>query len=209
MDDPPTVIALLEAAQQGSQRAWTALVERYTPLVTAIVLGFRLQRSDAEDVAQTVWLRLVEHLRDLREPRALPMWIVTITRNECLRLIRTSQRTRPFDPTDQPAVVDRAERIDPDERLLAAERRAALLAAIAELPVRQRDLLLLLVADPPVSYAEITARMGIPVGSIGPTRARALERLRGSPAIAGWQGQGRDLGRNGGGRRELATLGQR
>jgi RNA polymerase sigma factor (sigma-70 family) len=199
MDEASTVIALTMAAQKGDHGAWRALVDRYTPLVAAVILGFRLQRSDAEDVVQTVWLRLVEHLGELREPRALPKWIVVTTRNECLRAINGTRRLRPFDPARAPERADRVDGERVDDRLLEVERHEVLLAAIAELPEHQRDLLLLLLADPPVPYSEIAERLGIPRGSIGPTRARALERLRESPVIGDWWGPGRAPGRNGGG----------
>jgi RNA polymerase sigma factor (sigma-70 family) len=208
MDDLPTVPALVQAAEQGDQAAWKALVDRYTPLVGSVIQRFRLRGYDAEDVVQTVWLRLVEHLRDLREPRALPMWIITITRNECLRLLRTSQRSQPFDPTDERETVECAETPELDARLLRAERHQALLAAFAELPDHQRELLLLLVAETPVPYSEISRRLGIPVGSIGPTRARALERLRACPLIAEWQESEHGSGSKGGGGHDFATLGR-
>src|SRR5687768_6246105 len=113
------VTALVRAAGQGDQTAWADLVDRYAPLVASVVHGFRLPPHDAEDVLQTVWLRLVEHLGDLREPRALPMWIITTTRNECLRLLRRGQRSRPFDPLDErePAALA-VEVVDLDEPLL-------------------------------------------------------------------------------------------
>src|SRR5688572_30188836 len=106
MDDSSTVPTLVHAAELGDPVAWKDLVHRYTPLVASVIQRFGLRGYDAEDVVQTVWLRLVEHLGDLREPRALPMWIITITRNECLRLLRTSQRTEPFDPMNEREIAD-------------------------------------------------------------------------------------------------------
>jgi RNA polymerase sigma factor (sigma-70 family) len=209
MDEEPTVPALVQAAEHGDEAAWRALVDRYTPLVASVVQRYRLRGSDAEDVVQTVWLRLVEHLGDLREPRALPMWIITITRNESLRLIRTSQRTQPFDPTDERETPTVAEQPDLDEALVRTQRHEALLAAFAELPDQQRELLLLLVAEPPVPYAEISQRLGIPVGSIGPTRARAIRRLRECPLIAEWQETGTGFSTKGGGGHDRATVGRR
>src|SRR5687767_4838404 len=138
MNDGPAVTALVQAAGEGDQTAWKALVARYTPLVVSVMQGFRLQGHDADDVSQTVWLRLVEHLDSLREPRALPMWIITITRNECLRLIKTSKRTRPFDPLDEREGIDQPDRVELDEHLLKVDRHQALLAAFAELPDHQR-----------------------------------------------------------------------
>jgi RNA polymerase sigma factor (sigma-70 family) len=191
--DPPVadspVAELVRQAVAGRQEAWNAIVDRYLPLGLSVTRRHGLRGSDAEDVLQTLWLRLVEHLRDIREPEALPGWIATTTRNECLRLLRSRQRSEVFDPLE--STVGRtipSEDVPVDEHVadsrLLSERREALLAAFAVLPDHQRDLLTLLLADPPLSYQEISRRLRIPVGSIGPTRARALERLRRHPAVA-------------------------
>ncbi|MBG0564654.1 RNA polymerase sigma factor [Actinoplanes aureus] len=177
MVETSTVTALVAAAGEGDAGAWKALVERYAPLVGSVIVRHRLYGADAEDVAQTVWLRLVEHLRDLREPRALPMWLITISRNECVRVLKAGRRLRPVDPTTENDMY-LGEVAEPDQALLDGERNQALLAAFAELSDRHRELLLLLTADPPFSYSEISRRLGVPVGSIGPTRARALRHLR-------------------------------
>ena len=208
MDDSSTVPTLVHAAEQGDPVAWKDLVHRYTPLVASVIQRFGLRGYDAEDVVQTVWLRLVEHLGDLREPRALPMWIIRITRNECLRLLRTSHRTEPFDPMNEREIADCADTPEFEERLVRVEHHQALLAAFAELPDQHRDLLLLLMAEPPVSYAEISRRLGIPEGSIGPTRARALKRLRECPSIARWRESGNETNGTGGEGRDRATLGR-
>jgi RNA polymerase sigma factor (sigma-70 family) len=182
----PTVSDLVAAAVRGEQPAWDVLVSRYMPLVVSVAGRFRLASDDIADVAQTVWMRLVQSLRTLRTPDALAGWIITTTRRECIHLLQTQRRTFVFDPLADPPS-DRAEwgqvAVDLDEAILRAERHEALLIAFAELPDHQRELLLLLLADPPMSYAEISARLGIPKGSIGPTRARALERLRDNPLI--------------------------
>ena len=177
MDEDVPIALVVTAAAAGDQAAWNDLVERYSPLVVSVVRGFRLSPSEIEDVAQTVWLRLVEHVGQLREPRALPGWIVTTVRRESLRQLASRRRDVPHDPLDD-GWAGGVEPGDPDERLVRAERQQALLAGLAELPTRQRELLLLLMEDPPVTYAEVSRRSGIPVGAIGPTRARALERLR-------------------------------
>ncbi len=174
---------LVHAAADGDEDAWRRLVERYLPLVKSVIRWHGLYGQDADDVSQLLWLRLVEHLKDIREPRALPGWIKTTTRNECKQLLKNARRTVPVGAVVEPQAVNLvAEELDED--LLRAERHQVLLAALAELPEHQRDLLMLLAADPPLSYAEIGRRLGIPVGSIGPTRARALSRLRESHAVA-------------------------
>src|SRR6478736_2129628 len=88
MPQPPEVEQLVEAARAGDAAAWDALVDRFLPLVTAVIRRLRLSPADADDVNQTVWLRLVEHLDGLREPQALPGWLATTARNEGLRLIK-------------------------------------------------------------------------------------------------------------------------
>ena len=206
MDDAYPIAALVAAAAHGDHDAWTSLVSRYTPLVASVIRGYRLAAYDAEDVGQTVWLRLVEHLGELREPRALPMWIVTTTRNECLRVLRTGRRTYPIDFTEERGVLEELNGVAPDDRLLQAERQQMLLAAFAALPEQQRQLMLLLITDPPTSYAEISRRLDIAVGSIGPTRARALQRLREYPSIAEWRYSEPTSDGKGGGRHGVASL---
>lgn len=184
MDASHSLTDLVSAAKEGDQDAWDAIVDRFVPLVEAVVRRHRLPEADGDDVSQTVWLRLVEHLDALREPAALPGWIRTTTRHECLRVLAARGRTRPADPQEDRVLDAPVDDVAGDD-LVAAERRRLLREALAELPAARRDLLLLLLADPPVAYAEISARLGIPVGSIGPTRARALEQLRRTRALQG------------------------
>jgi RNA polymerase sigma factor (sigma-70 family) len=205
-DDRVAVAALVEAALGGDERAWNQLVNRYAPLVMSVLARFRLSGADAADVSQILWLRLVEHLGDLREPRALPRWVITTTRNECIRLLRANRRAEPVDTLPELGR-GHIDHTGLDEQILLAERSEALLEAMAELPDRDRTLLLLLVEDPPVPYAEIGKRLGVPVGSIGPTRARALRKLRSSPALTALRDAGRDSADVGGGQREIATVG--
>lgn len=174
---------LVRAAADGDEAAWNELVTRYLPLVKSVIRSLGLSGPDGEDVAQIVWLRLVEHLKDIREPRALAGWLRTTTRHECLYVLKSTRRTVPVG-TEVEAGPTAPDGHEVDEDLLSAERHQALLAGLAELPEHQRNLLVLLAADPPLPYAEIARRLGMRVGSIGPTRARALSRLRQSPAVA-------------------------
>ena len=183
MDDGDySVTWLVEAAARGDERAWHEIVDRYTPLLASVIRRYRLTTAEAQDVAQTVWLRLVEHLGSLREPRALPMWIITTAKRECMRCVSDQRRVVPLDPQD-PSWLATPDDADPEEGLVRAERHEALLAGLAELPARQRELMLLFMVDPPLSYEAISKRTGIAPGGIGPTKIRALERLRQTAAV--------------------------
>jgi RNA polymerase sigma factor (sigma-70 family) len=197
------VAALVRASAAGDQDAWNVLVERYAPLVVAVIRQYRLPPADVQDVSQTVWLRLVEHLADIREPAALPGWIVSTTRHECLRQLRVLGRTVPVDPMNA-WQLDRPDPAELDSDVLAAERHQALRDALAELPPEQRELLTLLATDPPASYAEISRILDIPIGSIGPTRGRILDKLRGTAAIRSYLEATGGAARRGGGRHALA-----
>ncbi len=184
MRDNPFVIDLVTRARTGDKQAWDALVDRYAPLIWSICRRHRLDRADAEDVAQNVWLHLVGQLNRIRDPAAIPGWLATTTQRECCRVLRAAHR-----PPGAGQVLD-AENI-PDEQtataeqeLLQAERNATLREAFTRLPPGCQQLLALLIQDPPVPYAEISARLGIPVGTIGPSRCRCLDRLRRDPAVA-------------------------
>jgi RNA polymerase sigma factor (sigma-70 family) len=184
MRDDPTVVALVHRARAGDQGARDEIVERYAPLVWAICRRYRLSPADIDDVGQSVWLRLVEHLPELREPAALPGWLATTTERECLRVARLGQRQERFERvpgTELAAPPGRSPTIE--DEVLAAERNATLREAFAQLPPRCRELLSLLMGDPPVPYGEISALLGIPVGGIGPTRARCLDKLRRRPVM--------------------------
>jgi RNA polymerase sigma factor (sigma-70 family) len=175
---------LVAAVRGGDVEAWDALVERYAPLIWSICRRYQLSRADAEDVGQTVWLRLVDHLHVIREPAALAGWLATTTRRECERVQRGARRPNAVScALDAEYLADeRGEAAE--EELLAAERHAALREAFTQLPRAGQQLISMLIADPPLPYAEISARLGIPVGSIGPTRSRCLDRMRRHPAIA-------------------------
>ena len=180
------VAALVARAAEHDQGAWNEIVERYAPLVWSICLRYRLFGQDIEDVGQNVWLLLVEHLGKLREPAALPGWLATTTQRECLRVIRAARRyDRSRPPDELPSSPDDAVI---EEEIITAERNAALRAAFAGLPPHCRRLLGMMLSDPPHSYAEISGILQIPIGSIGPQRARCLERLRRSSSLSAVHG---------------------
>jgi RNA polymerase sigma factor (sigma-70 family) len=183
MRDDPQVVALVTRASGGDQDAWYELVDRYAPLVYTICTRYRLSNHDIEDVGQNVWLLLVEQLGKLREPAALPGWLATTTGRECLRVVTAAHKSERLGTGLDDSVMFVDDTVI-DEEILVAERNAALRAAFAELPPRCQRLLSMLISDPPHSYAQIHAELGIPVGSIGPQRARCLDRLRRSSAFA-------------------------
>jgi RNA polymerase sigma factor (sigma-70 family) len=182
MAEVSEVSRLVLAAASGDGAAWNELVRRFSPLVMAVTRSYRLPAADAQDVSQTVWLRLVEHLANLREPEALPGWLARTTQHECSRQVRRAQRVLPVDPqTDgamqHPAIAD----LDAD--ILRAELRQALRDGLRELPARDQWLLQLRAADPPTSYHEISQLTGMRIGSIGPTLRRSLDRLRETSSV--------------------------
>jgi RNA polymerase sigma factor (sigma-70 family) len=183
-DDGPAVVALVTRAAGGDPDAWAEIVQ-YTPLVWSICTRFKLSSADTEHVGQMVWLLTAGRLGRLRDPAALPGWLASTTQRECLRVINTAgkygQRGTELDEALQSAG-DTAI----DEEIPIAELNAVLLEAFAELSPHCQQLLSMLLADPPYSYAEISATLNIPVGSIGPQRARCLERLRRSNAFIAW-----------------------
>lgn len=156
--------------------SWESLVQRYGRMVSSIARSYRLSEADVADVSQTVWMRLVEHLDRLRQPERVGGWLATTARNESLSVIRQRQRTAPVDTFDFLCLVDdSADRLPTVE---AEERDCDIRAALATLPDNQQNLLKLLMADPRPSYGEVATNLGIPIGSIGPTRQRSLRALR-------------------------------
>jgi RNA polymerase sigma factor (sigma-70 family) len=169
------VAQLVESAAAGDPTAWDTLVDRYAGLVWAVIRGHRLSGADAADASQTTWLRLVEHVDSLTDPARVGAWLATTARRECLRILRTSGRQIPYgDDLPEPD----CDEDSVDEDLLRNERDALLWEAFGRLPQRDQTLLRMLVADPAPSYREIADALDMPIGSIGPTRARCLERLR-------------------------------
>jgi RNA polymerase sigma factor (sigma-70 family) len=182
--DDSVVINLVASARDGDVRAWDALVERYAPLIWSICRKYRLGHADADDVGQSVWLHLVDQLDNIREPAALAGWLATTTRRECGRLVRAAHGPHAVVyALDAENMAD--ERADAAEQeVLAAERHAALREAVTQLPPDCQRLVAMLTADPPLPYAEISATLSMPIGSIGPTRSRCLDRIRRHPSIA-------------------------
>jgi DNA-directed RNA polymerase specialized sigma24 family protein len=168
MSDDPPVTDVVTRAAAGDKQAWDALVERYAPLVWSICRGHRLSDADVGDISRNVWLQLAGQLGGIRDPAALPGWLAgslagwlaATTRRECGKVRHAA----------------------PGPWL--AGQHAALREAFTRLPPRCQHLIALLLKDPPVPYPEISARLGIPVSSIGPSCGRCLDKLRHDPSIA-------------------------
>lgn len=177
-----SLATLVRSAADGDKSAWSAIVDRFSSLVWATARAHRLSRDDASDVAQTTWLRLVEHLDRIREPERLGAWLATTARHESLRVIRRGTREQPSDEADLfEAPVDETL----DRLLVDPERDGRLWRAFAQLSERCKSLLRLLMADEEPSYEEVGAALGMPIGAIGPTRGRCLEKLRKAAEVAG------------------------
>jgi RNA polymerase sigma factor (sigma-70 family) len=169
------VSRLVGAAAAGDERAWNALVQEFGGLLWAVARAHRLHDADATDVVQATWLRLVQHLGRLHDPARVGAWLATTARRECLRVLRVHGRITPFgedlpewESSDRPVM----------DALLVRERDQALWRSFNRLRERDQALLRLLMADPQPAYDEIAAALDMPIGSIGPTRQRALDRLR-------------------------------
>jgi RNA polymerase sigma factor (sigma-70 family) len=179
------VTALVDAAGAGDQRAWDRLVDEFASMIWAIARAHRLGDADAADVSQATWLALFENLKRLNDPARVGAWLATTARRECLRLLRDGHRRIPFGD-DAPEQESREPA--PGDALLTRERDEALQRCFSRLRPTDQALLRLLTADPQPAYEEISAALDMPIGSIGPTRQRALERLR--EQLAGQQSLG-------------------
>ena len=169
---------LVRSASAGDRTAWERLVDQYSRLLWAMTRDFKLAESDAADVVQATWLRLLEHIDRIEYPERIGSWLATTARHECLRHLAAGKRVMVVQD-DHDAFSDAvSHQPDVDERLLADERAQAVRDALSTLPSRSQRLLEMLMADPPISYTEISDQLGVPIGSIGPTRGRCLERLR-------------------------------
>src|ERR1700744_408889 len=175
--DAVDVAQLVRRAAEGDRGAWERVVDKYARLIWAITRDFKLSESDAADVAQATWLRLLEHIDRIEYPERVGSWLAATARNECLRSLAARKRVvLAHDEVTFDGVA--ASEPDVDAGLLAAERAEVVREALTQLPHRWQQMLELLMADPPASYAEISDQLGLPVGSIGPTRRRCLARLQ-------------------------------
>jgi RNA polymerase sigma factor (sigma-70 family) len=184
--DRAEITALVKAASAGDHAAWNALVDRFASTVWAIARAHRLNAADAADVSQTTWLRLLEHLDRIQQPERVGAWLATTARRESLRVLRVAGRQIP-NGDDFDVLPDSVSSTAPDRGLMRSERVQLVTELVEKLPVRSQLLLRLLSADSPLSYRDISEALAMPIGSIGPTRARALEQLRKLAVGAGYQ----------------------
>lgn len=175
---------LVEQARCGSSAGWSALFERFEGLVRSIAGRYRLPSADADDLCQTVWLTLLERIDTVKEPRALPGWVSTTAARECLRMVGRTSRSVPIDPSlisdsayEAWQPVGQSSQRELDEAILRDETRRAVRNGLEALSLQHQQLLMLVVSEPPVPYVEIGKELEMPIGSIGPTRARCLKKL--------------------------------
>lgn len=169
---------LITACRQGKAEAWDELVTRYERLVYTIPLRYGLSRTEADDVFQTVWVTLLEKLPTLREPERVASWLVTTARRATWDQRRGAEheRTEAVDPAELPVVLDG---VTPEELVAEFQQAQRTRQAADRLDERCRRLLYYLYQDSDShSYADIAEKLGLTTGSIGPTRARCLEKLR-------------------------------
>ena len=186
MCDDPSVTDLVTRARNDDKQAWDALVERYAPLVWSICRRHGLSDADASDVGESVWLQLAGQLDQFRAPPALGGWLAGATVRECRRA-RCAVRSAPgagrmldsegLSGNDAEPVPDIPAGVI-EQELATAERHAALRDAFAQLPPRDQQLIVLLTENPAMSHAQISAKLGIPVEHVGPTRDHCLGMLR-------------------------------
>jgi RNA polymerase sigma factor (sigma-70 family) len=180
----PVVADLMTRARNGDNQAWDALVERYAPLIWSICRRHGLGDADVAAVGQAVWLNLADQLEKIRLPAVLPRWLATTTRRECDRILRAAPASGDTGHVPGAQAILDDDACTAEEELLAAECHAALREAFTHLSPCCQQLIALLTENPPLSYAQISARLGTPAGSIGPNRGHCLDKLRRHPGIA-------------------------
>lgn len=173
-DKEQSATDLLQAAGTGINSAWEEILRRYGRLVLKTVLAFRLSHADTLDAVQITWLRLVENHHQIESPERLSGWLVTTARRECLRILRNTRRMTNADTTEENTVDAAA---GPEQQAIDTATARILRKLVAELPPRQQILLHALFTDNH-HYTEAARITGISHGSIGPTRRRALTKLR-------------------------------
>ena len=168
--------SLMRAARQGVEDALGQIVTELSPLLWQVARSAGLSSGDAEDVLQTVWMRLVAHLDEIHNATALAAWLVTTTKREAWRVRAVGRRQVPADQESFAELPD--EGPGSEEQVIVHDQQRALWAAIGRLSARCQELLRIVAFAPRPDYAAVAAALGMPVGSIGPTRGRCLAKLR-------------------------------
>lgn len=173
--EQPTVLTALAG---GDEATWSQVTADHRPRLSAVGRAYRLPAHDIEDALQRTWLSLLMHARDIRDAACLGSWLATTMRRECLTVLRRGESP----VGDWFPYADRCTHPDDTEAALEAldelRRARELWELVDQLPERQRHLLAELFGADEPSYAEVSSRTGLPIGAIGPTRQRALRRLR-------------------------------
>ena len=174
--DPAETADIVRRAAAGESAAWNRLVEIFMPVLRGTARRFRLSDGDAADVMQTTWLRLVQHIDRIEDPSRIGGWLVTTARREAMRV---GAMRKQMIPTADVSLLDGADVAVPTtaQGLMDQERDAVVRGLVSQLSERQQTFLAMLMADPALSYQEISRRLAMPIGSIGPTRARCLRKL--------------------------------
>jgi len=179
--------ACLERARDGDTAALGEIVRELNPLLWHVARGEGLTAEESADVVQTSWLELLRRMHEIRSPQALTSWLVTATRREARRARKLGRRQTPEGAAQLEAVADPDP--GPAEQLLTDERDRVLWQHVQRLPGRCRELLRIVAQAARPDYAAVAEALGMPVGSIGPTRGRCLAKLRELlQADPGWSG---------------------
>lgn len=171
---------LFGAAREGDERAWAALVRHFEPMLRGIARRSGLNAAQVDDALQVAWMRLFEHIDALREPDAVGTWLAVTVRREAFRIMQMHVRER---LTDDVPADESSDKPGPEAAVFQKERRATLARAIRDLPERHSRLMQVILGEPGLDYRQVSARTGIPTGSIGPIRGRCLARMAGDPAV--------------------------
>ncbi|MGH3868768.1 MAG: RNA polymerase sigma factor [Pseudonocardiaceae bacterium] len=175
-DAPGDLADLLLRVSDGDPVAWDEILLRYGKLVSATVRSFRMQDADALDAVQMTWLRLAENAHQVRCPERLAGWLTTTARRECLSILRRATVAANLHQPAPETVADPS--LGPEQRVIDADTTQTLWNIVAQLPPRRGALLRELFTDHPRPYGEVARAAGIPIGGVGPSRARALRQLR-------------------------------
>ncbi|HUK70707.1 MAG TPA: sigma-70 family RNA polymerase sigma factor [Streptosporangiaceae bacterium] len=182
---PQSPAALVDRIRAGDDSVWRDLIHEYEPLLRWLARHHGLSAEDAADVVQFTWLRCMEHIDQLSQADKLRSWLATICRRECIQLITKKRREVPLTELDAARLIDdRSRECDPCAEVARRDEHDHLYRAITALPDRQRTVLIELLRRERQSYLDLSHRLGIPVGSIGPIRQRAVIRLRRDPRLA-------------------------